>query len=409
MLFTALQSNLTDMNIVLDAHTSGLTRQQLQHETAALRDHNERTQSQLEHAFHQRQARTAASAELQTTIAAERQRLDDMVFALPADDQLQYAQLRSASEAQHQQLAAAQERDAAVAAQLARLQQTVGQSAVRSEAVRLLAKLAELQQRGRSLRDEEAQRPSPAQERELLIAAVRDNQQSLVGFNNQLRLVDGQLQERRELLAQIEQDLEEGQSDRHAKYKELRRRDDTMTEFMEQFGESVEREKRTIDQLKNQITYGIEQITMQGVNLKQLGIATDGGEQQRSDLGSHDGLVREYKRLGVQLQQLQLLERRTGNQLAELRAAEQECVDETARFGNVQTLRDEAAARMTELTAVVEELQHKRTTTGDVVEEARRRNDEMKTKLTGHERYRQIAHLEEKVLRSPNCQFQLIF
>lgn len=232
------------MNIVLDAHTSGLTRQQLQQETAALRDHNERTQSQLEHQFHQRQARTADHTAMQSAVAAERQRLDDMVFALPADDQQQYRQLHASAEQLHQQLAAAQERDAAAAAQLARLQATVGQSTARSEAARLLSRLDELVQRARQLRAEQAQRQSPAQEREQLIVEVRDNQQTLVGFNNQLRLVDGQLQQKRELLAQIEQDLEEGQSDRHAKYKELRRRDETMSAFMETFAASLEQEKR---------------------------------------------------------------------------------------------------------------------------------------------------------------------
>lgn len=243
---TALQANLTDMNIVLDAHTSGLTRQQLQQETVAAREHNERTQSQLEQHFHRRQSLVAQNAELQAAIAAERQRIDDLVFALSDDDQMRYRQLQSTSELLHQQLAAAQERDAAVGAQLARLQATVAQSPVRAEAVRLLIKLDELLRRGQSLRDEEAQRPSPAQERENLIAQVRDNNASLNGFNNQLRLVDGQLREKRELLQQIEQDLEEGQSDRHAKYKELKRRDETMSAFMETFAESMEREKQGI-------------------------------------------------------------------------------------------------------------------------------------------------------------------
>lgn len=240
---TTLQGQLTDMNIVLDAHTSGLTRQQLQQETVAARDQNERTQSQLEQHFHQRQSLAAQNAELQASIAAERQRIDDMVFALSDDDQLRYRQLQSTSEQLHQQLAAAQERDASVAGQLTRLQATVAQSPVRAEAVRLLGKLDELQRRRQTLRDEEAQRPSPAQERENLIVEVRDNNASLVGFNNQLRLVDAQLRDKRELLLQIEQDLEEGQTDRHAKYKELKRRDETMTAFMDTFEASMEQEK----------------------------------------------------------------------------------------------------------------------------------------------------------------------
>lgn len=115
---------------------------------------------------------------------------------------------------------------------------------------------------------------------------------------------------------------------------------------------------------------------MQGINLKQFGIQPDGGE--KNDLGSQDGLAREYKRLSVQLQQLQLLERRTGAQLAELRQQEEQSRTNAQRFGNVSSLRDEAAERMSELTTTIEQLQKKKATTVGVVEESRRRNDELK-------------------------------
>lgn len=133
---------------------------------------------------------------------------------------------------------------------------------------------------------------------------------------------------------------------------------------------------------------------MQGINLKQFGISADG---EKVDLNSQDGLGREYKRLSVQLQQLQLLERRTNSQLAALRDEERQGVDDLQRFGNVTALRDEAAARMSELSAAIEAQQKKKATTVSVVEEANRRNAELKAKLTGNERYRQIAHLEERL------------
>lgn len=114
----------------------------------------------------------------------------------------------------------------------------------RSEAVRLLSKLNEQLLRRQTLRDEEAQRLTPAQEREKLIAEVRQNNATLVSITNQLKLIDAQLADKRELLAQTNQDLEEGQSDRHTKYRELKRRDETMSAFMETFAESVEQEKR---------------------------------------------------------------------------------------------------------------------------------------------------------------------
>lgn len=113
------------------------------------------------------------------------------------------------------------------------------------EATRLLSKLNELVIKRNTLRDEEANRLSPAQEREKLISEVRANNQALTSMNRQMKLIEDQLSDKREQLSQIEQDLEEGNSERHAKYKELKRRDETMTAFMDTFRVNMENEKQS--------------------------------------------------------------------------------------------------------------------------------------------------------------------
>lgn len=89
-----------------------------------------------------------------------------------------------------------------------------------------------------------------------------------------------------------------------------------------------------IDVLKNQITYGIEQITLQGLNLKSYGTTSSALLDEKHDLGSQDGLLREYKRLSIQLKQLQILHKRTGDQVAELEREEQQYEEEVVKFGN---------------------------------------------------------------------------
>lgn len=91
---------------------------------------------------------------------------------------------------------------------------------------------------------------SPAQEREKLINEVRSNNQALTSMNRQMKLLEDQLSDRRELLGQIEQDLEEGNSERHAKYKELKRRDETMTAFMDTFRDAMLEEKQSKNRMR---------------------------------------------------------------------------------------------------------------------------------------------------------------
>lgn len=49
------------------------------------------------------------------------------------------------------------------------------------------------------------------------------------------------------------------------------------------------------------------------------------------------------------------------------------------------------------LSSRLEELKHKKRVTEDVLEEAERRNDEVKEQLRSNENFRQISHLEERL------------
>lgn len=115
----------------------------------------------------------------------------------------------------------------------------------RLEAVKLLSKMEELISKRNTLKDEEVNRLTPAQEREKLITEVRINNQSLASITKQTKIVSDQLQEKRDYLQQIEQDLDEGSSERHIKYKELKKRDEMMESFMETFHTNMILEKQS--------------------------------------------------------------------------------------------------------------------------------------------------------------------
>lgn len=55
-----------------------------------------------------------------------------------------------------------------------------------------------------NLQAEELQKLSPAQSREKMISEVRNNNQALASINKQIKIAEDQLNEKRELLHQIE-------------------------------------------------------------------------------------------------------------------------------------------------------------------------------------------------------------
>lgn len=91
-----------------------------------------------------------------------------------------------------------------------------------------------------------------------------------------------------------------------------------------------------METLKNQIAYSIEQITLQGMNMKLYGIKRSEMFNENNDLNSHSGLVKEYKKLTTQLKQLQILEKRTLNQFQALKDEENVMINEIKKFSNFE-------------------------------------------------------------------------
>lgn len=118
------------MNIVLDSHSSGISRQQLQQESLALREQNEAIQGRLELLFNQRQAHAAQNQKLQSAIQTERTRIKEMVFALSAADQQKYHRLQTSAEELREKIQRAHDEVDTAGRQLARLQTKVTPSQV---------------------------------------------------------------------------------------------------------------------------------------------------------------------------------------------------------------------------------------------------------------------------------------
>lgn len=243
--FSALQAKLSDMNIALDSANSNISRQQMNQETTVLRERNEDLQQKLEKAFNDRQANEAINEKLETEINIERNKINRVIESMSEADQQKYhqldekvRQLGDANSKMHEEINMLMNKKT-------NLETIVKNSTERAEAIRLLLKLNELEMKLMVSKEEEQNRLTPAQEREKLINEVRENKQALTSIQHQIKLAEDTLSEKRELLRQIDDDLDEGNSERYAKYKELKLRDETMTKFMDTFKESLVAERNS--------------------------------------------------------------------------------------------------------------------------------------------------------------------
>lgn len=233
------------MNLALESSSTGATRQQLQNETLVFREKNELMQNQLEQIFKERQNKELQNQQLDVAIANEKAKMNEMIYSLSADEQNRYREHQLMCENLKAENAEIHANIEAAIKQKEKLSSAVINSQARLEAVKMHSKLRETNAKRNQLKDEETNRMTPAQEREKLINEVRLNNQAITSINKQMKLTSDQLQEKKEYLLQIEQDLEEGSSERHIKYKELKKRDEMMSNFLETFQNQMAVEKQS--------------------------------------------------------------------------------------------------------------------------------------------------------------------
>lgn len=231
--------------MALNSNLSGASRQQLHNETLAFREKNESIQDQLEKTFKDRQSKEMQNRHLEEAIETEKRKMNEMIFSLSVEDQNKYRELQRICENLKEENVAIYGKIEEVMKQKEKLSSIVMSSQSRSEAVKLQSKLREMMAKRNQLKEEESNRLSPAQEREKLISEVRINNQSINAINKQLKIISDQLEEKRQEFAQLEQDLEEGSSERFTKFKELKKRDEMMESFQQTFSDQMRREKQS--------------------------------------------------------------------------------------------------------------------------------------------------------------------
>lgn len=237
------------MNLALDSSSTGITRQQIQNETVVIREQNESLQNQLEQVFRERQRIEQQNQQLDEAIVDEKSKMNEMIYSLTSEQQSRYREYQMTSEKLKAENAEIHQQIESLIKKKEKLSSTVMSSQARLEAVKMQSKLRETSAKRNQLKEEEMNRLSPAQEREKLINDVKMNNQAISSFNKQIKTVTEQLKEKREQLIQIEQDLDEGSSEKLLKYRELRKRDEMMTNFMETFSTQLSKEKQSLYQI----------------------------------------------------------------------------------------------------------------------------------------------------------------
>lgn len=403
-----LQGQLADYNTLLDKINTDTEMDDIVQDFNALKIQNEREQNSIDELFTQRRDKEQQIKQLELELDQERRMAESLVEDMPPDQRAKYAKLKNVNNSLQAELEQKQQDLDALTTRIQNLEDEVSSSPVKQEAVTLYEKLNELGEKKQSLLDEmeKENKGTPAEERERLLKQVKEDNQEIAGMERKTSELREKIEAANGEIQQLDMDLEEHQGERNVKYKELKKREETMDEFLETFEEVKANEQTRKQQLENNIVNVLEHMSRGMARTKHLPSPAE-LQRMKDDLNFKEtemhksqstatSLGSEHTRLQMDLEKVEQLETKITTELESLKERIQTMTQELETFSDLDALRDQSEEKKTRLYGEKKTLSARKETFKKHVQRLSSLYDATKSKLMDNETHSQLGNLERK-------------
>lgn len=403
-----LQGQLADYNTLLDKINTDTEMDDIVQDFNALKIQNEREQNSIDELFTQRRDKEQQIKQLELELDQERRMAESLVEDMPPDQRAKYAKLKNVNNSLQTELEQKQQDLDALTTRIQNLEDEVSSSPVKQEAVTLYEKLNELGEKKQSLLDEmeKENKGTPAEERERLLKQVKEDNQEIAGMERKTSELREKIEAANGEIQQLDMDLEEHQGERNVKYKELKKREETMDEFLETFEEVKANEQTRKQQLENNIVNVLEHMSRGMARTKHLPSPAE-LQRMKDDLNFKEtemhksqstatSLGSEHTRLQMDLEKVEQLETKITTELESLKERIQTMTQELETFSDLDALRDQSEEKKTRLYGEKKTLSARKETFKKHVQRLSSLYDATKSKLMENETHSQLGNLERK-------------
>lgn len=402
-----LQGELGDYNLLVDKLNTDADIDDVREEYRDLKMQNDQEARSVELLFEQRQEKERQLKHLEEETEQERHMADNLISAMKPELQSRYADMKNTNQALLVQLENLQQQLGSLQLQKHALEEDTLVSQVKQEAVKLYERLRELEEKKAMLQEEEQLRGTPAQERERLLQQVKEDNAELASIERQASEMQERVAAVQEELSQVDQELEEQHGERRAKYRELRKREETMDTFLASFEETKQAELERQEQLQAAIVERLENMsrnlahfvhlpTQQEMTVLKDDLAFKESEMEKSK-STLDTLGEEQKKLAVDLKKIEQLENKVQQELEGLKTKIGTMETEMETFSDLDKLKAMSEQKKQQLLAEKEDLQTKRDATKKVVQENQSRLDVLQQKLSEDEVLTKLGNLDRRL------------
>ncbi|KFP12967.1 Intraflagellar transport protein 74, partial [Egretta garzetta] len=387
------QGQLADYNMVVDILNTNTDMAEVIRDYNMLKVQNDRDAQSVDKIFTERQATEKFIQGVEEDIEREKVVADDIVKDMSQENQAKYMEMKAANEKLSQ-------------VGVCSSQQEIAHSLVKQEAVQLYEKLHELEERRDQMIAEDKNMESPQEERERLLKQARI--QEIASMERQLTEVKEKTNHFKKVIQRLDMDLENHQGEENWKYKELKKREESMDNFLETFEEVKNQELERKAQMEANIVALLEHssrnvnrmkqissVTNQELKIMQEDLTFKSNEMQKSQ-STAKNLITESQKLQMDLQKMELLEGKMVDELASLKDKIEQTKTELEVYNNLPALKASGEEKKKRLQDDKEKLTKRSHAFKKIMEHLNTEYETLKRELQENETHSQLTNLERK-------------
>ncbi|XP_038659955.1 intraflagellar transport protein 74 homolog isoform X3 [Scyliorhinus canicula] len=404
-----LQGQLADYNMLVDKLNTNTDMEEVMNDYNILKAQNDREAQSMDVIFTERREKEDLIRVIDEEIEREKQAADTIIKNMAEDKQARYMKMKAINERLLQELDARQQELDILNTKKETLGAEIAHSQVKQEAVVLYEKLHELETHRSQMVAEDKSMGSPQEERERLLKQVKEDNQEIASMERQLTEMREKINQVTEEIRHLDMDLEEHQEgERNQKYKELKKREETMDAFLDTYEEIKDQEMERKAQLEASIVALLEHTSRNMNRMKQISsITANELKSMQEDLNFKEtemqksqttakGLTDESQRLQQDLQKVEQLESKIGAELSSLKEKIQQITDALETYSDLDGLKAAGEEKKKKLQEQKVTLTQRRNIFKKVMQQVSKEYDTLKIQLQENETHAQLMNLERK-------------
>ncbi|KAM6303087.1 intraflagellar transport protein 74 homolog [Podargus strigoides] len=405
-----LQGQLADYNMVVDMLNTSMDIADVIQDCNMLKVQNDRDAESVDKIFRDRQAIGKLIQDVEEDIEHEKVAADDIIKGMSQEDQAKYMEMKAANEKLSQELVVQQQELDAVNVKEEALRAEIAHSQVKQEAVHLYEKLHDLEKRrDQTIAEDKNMEFQEEEERERLLKQIKDDSQEIAIMERQLTEVKEKTNHFKKGIQRLDVDLEKHQGEESRKYKELKKREESMDNFLETFEEVKNQELERKAQIEANIVALLEHssknvnrmkqmssVTNQDLRIMQEDLTFKSSEMQKSQ-STAKNLLTESQKLQMDLQKMELLEGKMVDELASLKDKIEQKKTELEVYNDLPALKASGEEKIKRLKDDKEKLTKRRDAFKKIMEQLNAEYDALKRELQENETHSQLTNLERKL------------